>query len=1039
MKAIKRIFVKKFGYSAILFALLLVMTQGAFSQFGKNKVQYRKFDWKYIQTSHFDVYYYDDAVELANLCAYQAEKSLASIEKLLNYKMEKRVPFIIYNSKNEFQQTNVIGQYMPEGIGGVTELFKNRVVIPYLGDLKQFKHVIHHELVHAVLNVMFMGGTFQTAVSTNNLREIPLWMNEGLAEYESIGNLDTPTDMFMRDLTLSEELMDINQISGYFAYRAGQAFYWYIEEKYGKARIGEFVNKYKIVPRLDQVFKSTFNVDLETFSEEWKKALKRYYLPDIVKYKNPDEFAIRLTHAEKDRTYYNSSPSISPKGDRFAFISARDGLYGIFIQDLRDKDNVEKLVSSLREEDFEELNVLTPGISWNPEGTKLAVSAKAGGEDAIYIVDADDGDYEKYEFGIPSITSVTWSPDGTKLAFIGSGAKSSDLYLYDLRMNRLEKLTDDLFSDHYPVWSWDSRELYFLSDRGEFTNPDLFPDRINLRKIELGQNDIFRFDLRTDRIERITNTPDYIKTSIAVSPDNSKLLYLSDRNGILNIYELNLATGVERPMTNSMNAISQLSITPDGGDLLFASQVNLGFDIYHIRNPFQIRLEMDTLENTKFRQSLIDRKQLKQRLADAPSVDDESKKQVLKGYGKYSIEFSRQKVVGPNPDAVKSYEEDISFNVFESDSNLIAKDYTISFSPDVVLGNPSFNTFYGFQGAFQMMFTDLMGNHQIYIAANLWLDLKNSNIFASYSYLANVINYEISGFQSSLMSYDAQNMLFRFRNYGLGLGASYPFDLFRRLEWGITFANLSRENISIPTDPSTTRTLFVPNVRYVYDDVLWGYTAPSKGTRYFIDAKASPLVTSNGLAFVKLDFDYRKYMPIISNYLTFVFRGAGGTSLGPDPQRSFLGGTENWINAQFTGNRYPFVEPEDFVFEQIIMPLRGFPVNSVSGHHYFLTNFELRFPLFAALATGPLPILIQGITGAGFMDLGGAWYGDYSSFKATTEGPEGERVPRDLRMSLGVGIRSFLLGLPFKLDIAWRNEIDSWSKPYYMFSLGYDF
>jgi len=837
----------KITFRIIVFILLFLSgILQSYAQFGKNKVQYRKFDWKYMQTIHFDIYFYDDAKQLANLCAVQAEKSLASIENLLNYKMEKRVPIIIYNSKNEFQQTNIIGQYMPEGIGGVTELYKNRVVIPYLGDLKQFEHVIHHELVHAVLNNMFMGGTFQTAVSTNSVREIPIWMNEGLAEFESIGGLDTPTDMFMRDLTISEKLMDLDRISGYFAYRAGQAFYWYIAKKYGKKRVGELVNKFKIIPRLDQAFKSTFNKDLESFSEEWKKALKRFYLPDIAIYKNPDEFAIRLTNAKKNHTYYNSSPSISPQGDKFAFISARDGLYGIYIQDLNDKENVEKLVSSLREQDFEELNVLTPGISWNPDGTKLAISAKAGGEDAIFIVDADDGDYDKIKLGIASITSVTWSPDGNKLAFIGSGPKGSDIYIYDLRTKHYEKLTDDIFSDHYPVWSWDSRQIYFLSDRDDYTEPADIPENLKIWDIKLGELDIYRYDLRTKQIERITNEPEYKKTSLVVSPDNSKLLFLSDKNGILNIYELNLSTGEERPITNSMNAISQLSITPDGNDLLFASQVELGFDIYQIRDPFGVKLDVDTLVNTKFRQSLIEKERLKKKLAVmSDSAESKNNKPKFKGYGDFSLEFSRQKVVGPNPDAVKTYDEGLVKTTYNGDTNLVAKDYRVSFSPDVVLGNPNFSTFYGFQGSFQLMFSDLMGNHRIYLAANLWLDLKNSNLYASYSYLGNIIDYDFAVFHNSIMTYGNSDFLFRFRNYGLSLKASYPFDLFRRLEWGVIFINLTRENVSIPTDPSLDRLLFVPNVKYVYDDVLWGFMAPSKGTRYFIDAKASPKVTAN--------------------------------------------------------------------------------------------------------------------------------------------------------------------------------------------------
>ncbi len=36
--------------------------------------------------------------------------------------------------------------------------FKNRVILPFEGSYALFRHVIHHELVHAVLNDMFYGG-----------------------------------------------------------------------------------------------------------------------------------------------------------------------------------------------------------------------------------------------------------------------------------------------------------------------------------------------------------------------------------------------------------------------------------------------------------------------------------------------------------------------------------------------------------------------------------------------------------------------------------------------------------------------------------------------------------------------------------------------------------------------------------------------------------------------------------------------------------------------------------------------------------------
>lgn len=146
--------------------------------FGKNKVQYKHFTWSFIQSDHFDIYFSGDGEALAQFTAMAAESAYTSISTLFRYQLVNRVPFVIYISHNEFQQTNVISEYMEEGIGGVTELFKNRVVVPFEGDYGKFRHVIHHELVHAVMNDMFYGGSIQSIISNNISLQLPLWLAE---------------------------------------------------------------------------------------------------------------------------------------------------------------------------------------------------------------------------------------------------------------------------------------------------------------------------------------------------------------------------------------------------------------------------------------------------------------------------------------------------------------------------------------------------------------------------------------------------------------------------------------------------------------------------------------------------------------------------------------------------------------------------------------------------------------------------------------------------------------------------------------------
>ena len=168
----------------ILFLLVFITT--IFGQsFGKNKVQYRDFDWSFIQTPNFDIYFYGENQDLAEFTSRVSEDAYKQISTHLAWDLKNRVSILVYNSHNDFQQTNVVDPYMSEGIGGVTELFKNRIVFPFDGDFEQFRHVIHHELVHAMLNDMVYGGTAQNMVASRTRVRIPLWTNEGLAEFLS--------------------------------------------------------------------------------------------------------------------------------------------------------------------------------------------------------------------------------------------------------------------------------------------------------------------------------------------------------------------------------------------------------------------------------------------------------------------------------------------------------------------------------------------------------------------------------------------------------------------------------------------------------------------------------------------------------------------------------------------------------------------------------------------------------------------------------------------------------------------------------------
>ena len=387
----------------LFFTIVLFLTTSLSAQsFGKNKMQYRDFDWSFIQTPHFDIYYYGEQKELAEFAAEVAEESYEQISIHLRWDLKRRVSIMVYNSHNEFQQTNVVGAYMREGVGGVTELFKNRVVFPFEGNYEQFRHVIHHELVHAVINDMVYGGRMQNVVSSRTKIRVPIWSNEGLAEYLS-SNWDTKADMVLRDVAVHERMPSVKELNYFMAYKGGQSLWRFIAGKYGREKIGDVFRSMKRTQNAEKGYENALGMNYEDLTKQWHKYLKKEYWPDVKDRDPLEDMSEKLTDHKKARNFYNVSPALSPDGSMVAVLSDQNGYFDIHILDAMTGKNIKKLVKGNRSVDFEELKWLQPGLSWSPDNKSIVVAAKAGKGDVLHIIDVETRKGQKYEIDIDGV------------------------------------------------------------------------------------------------------------------------------------------------------------------------------------------------------------------------------------------------------------------------------------------------------------------------------------------------------------------------------------------------------------------------------------------------------------------------------------------------------------------------------------------------------------------------------------------------------------------------------------------------------------
>src|ERR1051326_40348 len=307
-----------------LFTLLVASTTSAGAQyFGRNKVQYEKFDWKILRSDHFDNFFYPSESLIVHDAGRMAERWYTRHSDTFRHAFDRK-SLIFYADHPDFEQTNVIGEQLGEETGGVTEGLRTRVIMPFTGIYSDNDHVLGHELVH-VFQYNIAEGAPQGGLA--RLNALPGWLIEGMAEYFSLGRNDPLTAMWMRDAVMRNKFPTIKQLTTdprFFPYRYGQALWAYVGGKWGDRAI---VDVYRTALRVgwDAALVRVLGINDDSLSKEWAAANRAMYLPQIAGRTKPDsEGKTIIGLGRKLSEQQNVSPSVSPDGNYLAFGSRRN-------------------------------------------------------------------------------------------------------------------------------------------------------------------------------------------------------------------------------------------------------------------------------------------------------------------------------------------------------------------------------------------------------------------------------------------------------------------------------------------------------------------------------------------------------------------------------------------------------------------------------------------------------------------------------------------------------------------------------------------
>jgi len=876
---------------AALAALLLGLAAPAGAQ-GQNKVVYDKFDWKIYPSTHFRIYHYGRGEKALEKVASMAESAYDDLSRRLNYQVPKPIPLLFYVSHAEFEQNNVILNFIPEGVGAFAEPARNRMVLPIDLPDEKLQNLIAHELTHIFQYEILFGGRLGRALTSN----IPTWFMEGMASYFA-NDEDEKDRMFIRDAVNSDQIPPITRvnINGYPAYRFGHAFFDFIEAEWGKDAVRELVFEFRAFLGRDvaAALKRSFEIEPDDFDLKFRRYLRRKYLPLLAVKGEASEYGERFRVGSWERPSFELGAAPSPSGDFVAVFTTYKEDIDIALLSTKTR-KLWKNLSPGRTTKYEYISVqfLSQGpesgrdLSFAPDGDRIAVFARRERGRQLFIFSARGGGIVDRIPVTPDMPlSPAFSPDGNSVVFSGISGTSRDVFLLDLGTKALRNLTEDDGYDTAPIFSPDGKYIYHT-------------------KIVGGLQKIVRFPLEDpSKIEQITwgegNDDD-----AAFSPDGSRLYFASSRGGIFNIYGQDLKTGDVVQYTDVIGAAigPDSFMGPDGLEKVVFSGYQEGrFQLYvaDARKPFR-RLEEKALPPAPITRGVTP--------AFVPAIE-----------------------VAVDPEKT----EKSTFKLFVDD----------------VGGYAGVNSDGTFLSSVRLSFSDYLGDRRVFF---IWDTLAGySNINAIYFNLKRrtqwgVQLYDNRTYFTGLNQYGEYVSTRRFsRETGASLLGVYPFSRYTRVEGVLGVLSRSIDQPYIVTnDDGTQGQLYLPRddntiqagVGFGYDGTRYKSFGPHGGQALSVSYRYLPDFQDGGTLSQDLYGEARAYVPI-SRRTNFAFRAFGGYSSGAVPSVFSFGGLDTLRGYDYRsliGNRIFYVNTE-FRFPLIDALITGIGLNfgGIRGRLFF--------------------------------------------------------------------------------------------------------
>ncbi|MBL7942187.1 MAG: PD40 domain-containing protein [Flavobacteriales bacterium] len=1039
-------------------------------EFGKNRVQYQEFDWYYLPADKFHVYFYQGGQDLAEYVVLSTRKNLPEVEHFFDYTLDETIQVLTYQKQTEYRQSNLgITNDDQFAIGGTARILGNKMFVYYEGDHESLEYQVRSNLARIIFSQLMFGGDWKDVIRNSTMLSVPAWYEEGIISLAA-EPWNAETENFMRDLLADNKFKSLNRFAGDEARWVGHAFWRYITDIYGEGVIPNILYMTKMSRSIDSGFLLILGVSLDELAKDFIEYYRQQYdvplagstIPGAELGPKPEgkradirDWKKRARHmgavAVRYKPRYNYSQfKESPDGKYVAYVTNELGQYKIWMYDV-EKGSAKKILK--REHKLDRIpDKSFPVLTWHPSSKVLTYTFEIKGRAWIGNYNLEDGKRtEKELFRIDKVVNFSYSPDGKKMVFTGVKEGKTDLFLYQVIGNNQEQLTFDVYDDMDARFVNNGTAIIFASNRTDDTLRSKIPNDIYPL-----QKDIFIYDLanRSEILERLTSTP--YDEKMPAQYDATHYTFLGDASGIYNRYLaardsaiLTIDTAIHYRYFTTIQPLSSYARSPEEYEfdassgkysLTFRTRARNIFYSGRAASDFALNLQ-GSLPEAKGGEVVLssDTYVIATDTTDVGNVD----------INNYEFEDDRLDYTHEK-EAVRMQEIGSATTDTTAEKPFVmpkSRRYRLNFATDYVLtqvDNSFTSPFYqnftgptsvlpGVSGLIKLGMSDLFEDYKVIGGFRLSVDLENNDYGITFENLKGKVDKKMTFFrQSQQMATDVD--VFKSHTHSFQYQWRIPFNELASLRINTVyrydrFIRQSVDPVSLVTPNYNEHNLGV-RLEYVYDNTRSRGLNLYNGTRYklWIESYRQPDKYEEKTDFNVIGFDFRHYEKIHRDLIA-AFRVAASSSFGQYKLVHFLGGEDNWL-FQRVDNGMPIATNQNYWFQALATPMRGFYVNARNGNSVAFANAEVRWPVFKYFMRSPIKSdFLQHFQLISFFDAGTAWTGPnpYSdenmlNSQSVTVNPVTVTINNNREPVIygyGFGVRSRVLGYFMRADWSW--------------------